>query len=85
MKKAKEVKKMIAIKDMNEMPECCAKCRFECAEGDYDFYYCSADPNRLIWRENEIIDDMERERGRMIWCPLVEVKEKTDETVCSKK
>jgi len=39
-------------------------------EGNWScsYYYCNADPNR------EMIDDVERERDRMIWCPLVEIE-----------
>lgn len=59
---------MITIKDMT-MPTYCQECRFESIDGDWNeaYYYCTAVPNR------EIIDDMERQRDRMVWCPLSEI------------
>ena len=69
---------MIAIKGIR-MPTGCMDCKF--LDIVPSGAYCFATNNCL-----EIDGGADQyETHRPDWCPLVEVEEKTDETVCSKK
>lgn len=65
---------MIAIKGI-KMPACCYSCRFAKFPSGWVFDNISKDPYCTIVFKAVDLSHFERPD----WCPLVEVKEKTDE------